>query len=107
MPDRPGGRPLGGRLAPTSWIGNAGTPKSWWVGCWPCRRQSPRTCDEWSALWIVGDVHRMGVLAIHVAQATLRRYPEPVLPVTVRPVFAGWARIGEQLAGHAATAARR
>ena len=40
-----------------------------------------------SALWIVGDVHRMGMLAIHVAQATLRRYPEPVLPVTIRPVF--------------------
>jgi phosphate transport system protein len=64
-----------------------------------------------SALWIVGDVHRMGVLAIHVAQATLRRYPEPVLPVTVRPVFArcspGWARIGEQLAGQAAAALRQ
>ena len=59
-----------------------------------------------SALWIVGDVHRMGVLAIHVAQATLRRYPEPVLPVTVRPVFARMGRIGEQLAGHAATALR-
>ena len=59
-----------------------------------------------SALWIVGDVHRMGVLAIHVAQATLRRYPEPVLPVTVRPVFARMGRIGEQLAGHTATALR-
>jgi phosphate transport system protein len=59
-----------------------------------------------SALWIVGDVHRMGVLAIHVAQATLRRYPEPVLPVTVRPVFARMGRIGEQLAGHTAAALR-
>ena len=46
------------------------------------------------------------MLAIHVAQATLRRYPEPVLPVTVRPVFARMGRIGERLAGHAATALR-
>ena len=52
-----------------------------------------------SALWIVGDVHRMGMLAIHVAQATLRRYPEPVLPVTIRPVFTRMGQIGEQLAG--------
>ena len=48
----------------------------------------------------------MGVLAIHVAQATLRRYPEPLLPVAVRPVFARMGRIGERLAGHAATALR-
>ena len=48
----------------------------------------------------------MGVPAIHVAQATLRRYPEPVLPVTVRPWFARMGRIGEQLAGHAAAALR-
>ena len=60
-----------------------------------------------SALWIVGDVHRMGMLAIHVAQATLRRYPEPVLPVTIRPVFTRMGQIGEQLAGQAATALRQ
>ena len=59
-----------------------------------------------SALWIVGDVHRMGMLAIHVAQATLRRYPEPVLPVTIRPVFTRMGQIGEQLAGQAAAALR-
>ena len=57
-----------------------------------------------SALWIVGDVHRMGMLAIHVAQATLRRYPEPVLPVTIRPVFTRMSQIGEQLAAQAASA---
>ena len=59
-----------------------------------------------SAVWIVGDVHRMGMLAIHVAQATLRRYPEPVLPVTIRPVFTRMGQIGEQLAGQAAAALR-
>jgi phosphate transport system protein len=49
----------------------------------------------------------LGVLAIHVAQATLRRYPEPVLPVTVRPVFTRMGQIGEQLAGQAAAALRQ
>jgi len=59
-----------------------------------------------SALWIVGDVDRMRVLATHVAQATLRRYPEPVLPADVSPVFARMGRIGEDLARQAAAALR-
>jgi hypothetical protein len=45
-----------------------------------------------SALWIVGDAHRMGVLAIHVARATLRRYPDPVVSVPVRSVCARMGR---------------
>jgi phosphate transport system protein len=59
-----------------------------------------------SALWIVGDAHRMGVLAIHVARATLRRYPDPVVPVTIRPVCARMGQIAVDLAGRAGAALR-
>lgn len=59
-----------------------------------------------SELWIVGDVDRMRVLATHVAQATLRRYPEAVLPADISPVFARMGKIGVELAGQAAAALR-
>jgi len=59
-----------------------------------------------SALWIVGDLHRMGVLAIHVAQATLRRHPAMVVPVALRAVFGRMGQVGADLAGQTAVVLR-
>lgn len=59
-----------------------------------------------STLWIVGDLHRMGVLAIHVAHATLRRHPACVVPVDLRVVVNRMGRLGVDLAGQTAAVLR-
>ncbi|GEL18196.1 phosphate signaling complex protein PhoU [Pseudonocardia asaccharolytica] len=51
-----------------------------------------------SAIHGATDIERMGDLALHVAQATRRRHPEPVLPEEVRPYFAEMGRVGVLLA---------
>jgi phosphate transport system protein len=53
------------------------------------------------ALRIVADLHRMGVLAIHVANAARRRHPARVVPSDVRPFIERMSRIGVQLADQA------
>jgi len=54
-----------------------------------------------SALWIVSDLQRMGALAIHVAKAARRRYPNGVLPNEMRPVFDRMGRVAVHLADQA------
>ncbi|GGK58886.1 phosphate signaling complex protein PhoU [Nocardia camponoti] len=46
-----------------------------------------------SAIQIVGDVNRMGALALHVAKAARRRHPAHVLPEAVNGYFAEMGRI--------------
>jgi phosphate transport system protein len=52
-------------------------------------------------LRIVADLHRMGMLAIHVANAARRRHPAQVTPSDVRPFIEQMSRIGLQLADQA------
>jgi phosphate transport system protein len=59
-----------------------------------------------ASLWIVGDLHRMGVLAIHVAQATERRHPNAVIPAEMRPVFRQMGALAVDLADQGADALR-
>ncbi|MGH4011357.1 MAG: phosphate signaling complex protein PhoU [Pseudonocardiaceae bacterium] len=51
-----------------------------------------------SAIHAAGDLERMGDLALHVAEAARRRYPEHVLPEQVRPYFAEMGRVAVALA---------
>jgi phosphate transport system protein len=51
-----------------------------------------------SAIHGVGDIERMGDLALHVARAARRRHPQPVLPVEVAPYFVEMGRVGCALA---------
>ncbi|RMI29728.1 phosphate signaling complex protein PhoU [Nocardia stercoris] len=46
-----------------------------------------------SAIQIVGDVNRMGVLALHVAKVARRRHPNHALPESVNGYFAEMGRI--------------
>ncbi|TCJ94148.1 phosphate signaling complex protein PhoU [Nocardia alba] len=46
-----------------------------------------------SAIQIVGDVNRMGALALHVAKVTRRRHPAHALPESVNGYFAEMGRI--------------
>lgn len=46
-----------------------------------------------SAIQIVGDVNRMGALALHVAKVTRRRHPNHALPESVNGYFAEMGRI--------------
>jgi len=54
-----------------------------------------------SAIQIVNDVNRMGVLAVHVAKVTRRRHPQPALPEEVNGYFAEMGRIAVSM-GHSA-----
>jgi phosphate transport system protein len=54
-----------------------------------------------SALWIVADLQRMGALAIHIAKAARRRYPNPVLPDEMRPIFERMGGVAVHLANQA------
>ena len=55
-----------------------------------------------SAIHGAADIERMGDLALHVAQAARRRYPQPVLPDEVAPYFTEMGRVGVALARKAA-----
>lgn len=51
-----------------------------------------------AAIHAAESLERMGDLALHVAKATRRRHPEPVLPDNVRPYFADMGKIDVRLA---------
>ncbi|HZA18481.1 MAG TPA: phosphate signaling complex protein PhoU [Pseudonocardiaceae bacterium] len=51
-----------------------------------------------SVIHAAGDLERMGDLALHVAEAARRRYPEHVLPEQIRPYFAEMGRVAVALA---------
>jgi phosphate transport system protein len=59
-----------------------------------------------AAIHGAGDVERMGDLALHVARAARRRYPQPVLPDEVAPYFAEMGRVAVELATKAAEVIR-
>ena len=54
-----------------------------------------------SALRIVADLQRLGVLAIHIANVARRRHPAHAVPSDVRPFIERMSRIGVQLADQA------
>lgn len=54
-----------------------------------------------AAIHCAGDLERMGDLALHVAKATRRRHPQPVLPEQVRDDFAEMGRVAVDLAKRA------
>ncbi|MCP2259393.1 phosphate transport system protein [Streptoalloteichus tenebrarius] len=54
-----------------------------------------------TALHAAESLERMGDLAQHVAKATRRRHPQPVLPDQVRPYFAEMGRVAVHLARRA------
>lgn len=51
-----------------------------------------------SALWVVSNLNRMGVLAIHVAETVIRRGADRPLPAEVRGLFEAMGRLAVQLA---------
>lgn len=63
--------------------------------------QAPVATDLRVVLTVIhaaGDLERMGDLALHVAEAARRRYPQRVLPEQVRPYFAEMGRVAVALA---------
>lgn len=54
-----------------------------------------------AAIHAAEDLERMGDLALHVAKATRRRHPNPVLPEQVREDFAQMGRVAVALANKA------
>jgi phosphate transport system protein len=60
-----------------------------------------------SALWAVGDLQRMGSLAIHVARTARRRFPAHAVPPVARPIVERMAKIAVHLAGQAEAGLRR
>ncbi|MDQ4031808.1 MAG: phosphate signaling complex protein PhoU [Actinomycetota bacterium] len=63
--------------------------------------QAPVATDLRSVLTVIhaaGDLERMGDLALHVAEAACRRYPEHVLPEQIRPYFTEMGRVAVALA---------
>jgi phosphate transport system protein len=63
--------------------------------------QSPVATDlrvVLSAVHAMGDLDRMGRLAVHVAEAVQRRHPQPVVPRVLIPRFAEMGRIAVWLA---------
>ncbi|MCE0765416.1 phosphate signaling complex protein PhoU [Pseudonocardia kujensis] len=51
-----------------------------------------------AAIHTAADIQRMGALAEHIAEAVLRRRPEPVLPAEVAGFFGEMGRVGVELA---------
>ncbi|MGH3984859.1 MAG: phosphate signaling complex protein PhoU [Pseudonocardiaceae bacterium] len=63
--------------------------------------QAPVATDLRVVLTVIhaaGDLERMGDLALHVAEAARRRYPEHVLPEQMRPYFTEMGRVAVALA---------
>ncbi|CAA0134309.1 Phosphate-specific transport system accessory protein PhoU [Mycolicibacterium vanbaalenii] len=56
-----------------------------------------------SCIRCIGDVERMGALAVHVAKIVRERHPEHVLPAGFEGEFAEMGRIAVELAGNAKT----
>jgi phosphate transport system protein len=59
-----------------------------------------------SAIRAVGDIERMGDLALHVAEVVRMRHPAPALPTEVRPAFAEMGKVAVRLALKAAEVVR-
>lgn len=56
-----------------------------------------------AALRMADDIERMGDLALHIAKLTRLRYPQPVVPDTIRVDVAAMGAIGRRLADRLAT----
>jgi phosphate transport system protein len=50
-----------------------------------------------TAMRIVGDLERMGDLAVHVAKLARMRFPESAVPVEVRPIFLEAGHVAQSL----------
>ena len=63
-------------------------------------RQQPVATDlrtVTTAMRIVGDLERMGDLAVHVAKLARMRFPESAVPVEVRPIFLEAGHVAQSL----------
>ena len=68
-------------------------------------RQQPVATDLrtiTTAMRIVSDLERMGDLAEHIAKLARMRFPEPAVPIEVRPILLEAGRIAGSLVGKAA-----
>lgn len=64
--------------------------------------QAPVATDlrrQFSTLQISGALARMGELAIHVAESVRRRFPDPVVPEAVAPMFREMGHIAVHMSG--------
>ncbi|MGY1811680.1 phosphate signaling complex protein PhoU [Blastococcus sp. SYSU D00820] len=69
-------------------------------------RQQPVATDLrtiTAAMRIVGDLERMGDLAVHVAKVARMRFPDPAVPQEVRPIFLEAGHVAESLVTQTAT----
>jgi phosphate transport system protein len=69
-------------------------------------RQQPVATDLrtiTTAMRIVGDLERMGDLAVHVAKLARMRFPDHAIPQEVRPVFLDAGHVAERLITQTAT----
>jgi phosphate transport system protein len=68
-------------------------------------RQQPVATDlrtVTTAMRIVGDLERMGDLAVHVAKLARMRFPESAVPVEVRPIFLEAGHVAQSLVAQVA-----
>ena len=56
-----------------------------------------------AATRIVGDLERMGDLAVHVAKVARMRFPDHAVPLEVRPIFLEAGHVAERLVAQTAT----
>lgn len=69
-------------------------------------RQQPVATDlrtVTTAMRIVGDLERMGDLAVHVAKLARMRFPESAVPAEVRPIFLEAGHVAESLVAQVGT----
>ncbi|WP_066910054.1 phosphate signaling complex PhoU family protein [Millisia brevis] len=69
--------------------------------------QAPVATDlrrQVSTLRISGALARMGELAIHVAESVRRRFPDPVVPDPVAPLFREMGRLAIEMSGRVVVA---
>jgi phosphate transport system protein len=69
-------------------------------------RQQPVATDLrtiTTAMRIVGDLERMGDLAVHVAKLARMRFPDHAVPLEVRPIFLEAGHVAERLVAQTAT----
>jgi phosphate transport system protein len=69
-------------------------------------RQQPVATDlrtVTTAMRIVGDLERMGDLAVHVAKLARMRFPESAVPVEVRPIFLEAGHVAQSIVARVGT----
>jgi phosphate transport system protein len=69
-------------------------------------RQQPVATDlrtVTTAMRIVGDLERMGDLAVHVAKLARMRFPESAVPAEVRPIFLEAGHVAQKLVAQVGT----